>query len=679
MFFFEIMRGLIYICIVLFPFICSGQETDSTLKELLLLPVDIDAQKHLSNDHHAATVVRIERAQIEKLPVQTLNELLEYTIGLDVRQRGPMDVQADLSLRGSTFDQVLIMLNGHPLNDPQTGHHNMDLPIGLDDVAAVEILYGGASLKYGPYAFAGAVNFLSKTPLNANEISAEVQGGQFGHQFFRLGLRKGNEYSGISLQLQRSASDGYTENSDFEQYVARFEYDLFLTPRKDVQFTLEAGFNSKDFGAQNFYTTRFPTQFEATRTAFLGASFKTPKNIFIETSGRFFARRHWDRFELFRETGGPYIYGQEFFYSASDTISWYTQHNYHRTDVLGGDIQGQNSNALGTTEMGLDLRYERILSNALGDSLSQPRAADFSSRASYFLSGSRRNLGLYARHIFELNDFLPIVPKAGIRYNFNTAFGSVWLPSAQLEYPLEGETENKISLSWSKAFRLPTYTDLYYRLGGAVGSIDLKPEYSSNFELSWRHLSKDKSLDIRAAAFRREGQNLIDWIILPEDSNNLLRAANVTQLNVNGLELMVGKRNIQVREAHTTWTSIGAGVHYMFSDSDTFAFESLYTLDYLRLKAYAHLELKLFKRLSLSLQYCFQQRDGEYVVPEMKHSDAVVKAFEPVQLIDARLQWTHNHGRLYLDANNLLNKAYMDRGNVLQPGLWMRLGASWCL
>ena len=244
---------------------------------------------------------------------------------------------------------------------------------------------------------------------------------------------------------------------------------------------------------------------------------------------------------------------------------------------------------------------------------------------------------------------------------------------------MEGETENKISLSWSKAFRLPTYTDLYYRLGGAVGSIDLKPEYSSNFELSWRHLSKDKSLDIRAAAFRREGQNLIDWIILPEDSNNLLRAANVTQLNVNGLELMVGKRNIQVREAHTTWTSIGAGVHYMFSDSDTFAFESLYALDYLRLKAYAHLELKLFKRLSLSLQYCFQQRDGEYVVSEMKHSDAVVKAFEPVQLIDARLQWTHNHGRLYLDANNLLNKAYMDRGNVLQPGLWMRLGASWCL
>ena len=111
---------------------------------------------------------------VKNTPAFTNSETIENFSALDVRQRGPLDVQSDISVRGGTFDQTLILLNGIRINDPQTGHHNMNLPITFDLIQQVEVLEGGASRVYGPNAFSGAVNFQTPTT-GRNNASATLR------------------------------------------------------------------------------------------------------------------------------------------------------------------------------------------------------------------------------------------------------------------------------------------------------------------------------------------------------------------------------------------------------------------------------------------------------------------------------------------------------------------------
>ena len=106
--------------------------------------ISVHAQPTKVYSDQLRVVMSIDKTTIAQMPVQTVQELLNNLPGLDVRQRGGSGVQADISMRGGTFDQVLILLNGVAISDPQTGHHTLNLPIDLNMVERVEILQGGA-------------------------------------------------------------------------------------------------------------------------------------------------------------------------------------------------------------------------------------------------------------------------------------------------------------------------------------------------------------------------------------------------------------------------------------------------------------------------------------------------------------------------------------------------------
>ena len=111
-----------------------------------------------------ADVQLITRKQIEALPVQSVNELLMTVAGVDMRRRGPSGVQGDLTIDGSTFDQVLVLINGVKMIDPQTGHHMMNLPVPLEAIDHIEIIRGAAGRSYGVNALAGVINIITKIP-----------------------------------------------------------------------------------------------------------------------------------------------------------------------------------------------------------------------------------------------------------------------------------------------------------------------------------------------------------------------------------------------------------------------------------------------------------------------------------------------------------------------------------
>lgn len=678
-FFLPPMKNIFFLCCSLClvaSFSLEGQEAGDSVLISILRPVDVFGARHLTEDRKGQSLIRLERKEIQSLPVQSINELLEYSMSLDVRQRGPMDVQSDLSLRGSTFDQVLVMLNGHPLNDPQTGHHNMNLPVNLDQIEAVEILYGGASVRYGPYAFAGAINLITKQSIGGKPLEAEMQGGAFGYRMLRLGSSVSSERHGLAVNMQYSGADGYIANTDFEQYSVHLQSDHFTSKWGSHHLRLEAGYNSKDYGAQSFYSSRYPLQFEATRTAFAGVQLKSPIGWNIHYAARLFARRHWDRFELFRETGGPYTYANGRFINGNDTVpAWYAGHNYHRTDVWGGDALAAMNNCLGRTEAGLDFRFEGILSNALGEPMDDSQAVWGSERGEYTRSSDRRNLGLFGRHTFEWDQFGAL--QLALRYNHNTAFGDDWMPAINYHQSWSREKGTwKAHLGWNRAFRLPTYTDLYYNLGGAVGSINLQPEYSLNYEMGVHFQRADSKAEWSVSLFRREGQNLIDWIIDPNDSTQTLQAANITTLNLNGIEGQYRWRNNNRENTVWSWLQYGLEATYMVADERPNDFESLYALDYLRWKMGLFGQWKLPASLFLTARYSWQDRVGEYT----DASNGQLREFADVHLLDLRLEWKKaQHWRLFVDVNNLLDQSYVDRANVIQPGIWTRLGVQYSL
>ena len=600
--------------------------------------------------------------EIENAPVETINELLEYTSGLDVRQRGGFDIQSDISIRGGTFEQTLILLNGLKMNDPQTGHHNMNLPVTLDLLEQVEVLQGGASRIYGPNAFAGAINFRTKRT-GKTMFGGRLMGGQYGlFQAAAYGALKGKKHYTI-LSLDHIKSNGFRYNTDF------IKDNVFVQSAIHIgrsQLTVNAGFNKKDFGAQTFYSANFPDQFEATQTQFASVIWEgNPANENLKYTLKGSLRRNYDRFELFRESEDFYHYDNGLFIKENDTAAtWYKDHNYHRTDVrnLEGNVS-YNFGSFGTTSLGLDYRHENIVSSALGNPLNETIEVPRDGRGVYTKGDSRDNYSAFVEHNAAVGNLSFSV---GLLFNYNTAFGEDFMPGVDVSYKISQQW--MVYGSYNKSFRFPTFTDLYYNLGGAQGSKTLKPEYSHNYEIGVKRVSNKTFLGV--SIFRREGKDMIDWLEWKPDS---IYAENITEVNMNGFSAQFGVQNFE----NTKWLNrISVSYNFLITEELPIDYPSLYVLDYLTHKVAFNVNHGIgLKGLNVDWRFTLQDRNGDYYNAEA----GKYTPYDLVYLLDLKIAYTYEQFELFVEGANLFDLTYVDRGNVYQPGIWVRAGVAFKL
>src|ERR1035437_1725973 len=246
-----------------------GHDTISPMMDIVAKEVVVSAQRAPVAFSQVARIVKvIGKEEIQSAPVQSLQDLLEYSLNVDVRQRGNYGVQADISIRGGSFDQVLILLNGININDPQTGHHSLNLPVSFDAIERIEILEGPASRIYGLNAFSGAINIITGTSTGSN-LKARLSGGQFG--YYDSGL-SGNIVTGKLtnfISVDHRSSDGYIKNTDFKLTDA---YYLGKLATSAGIIELQAGNSDRAFGANSFYTPAYPDQYEKVNTTFTSRS-----------------------------------------------------------------------------------------------------------------------------------------------------------------------------------------------------------------------------------------------------------------------------------------------------------------------------------------------------------------------------------------------------------------------
>ncbi|MDR2810863.1 MAG: TonB-dependent receptor [Tannerellaceae bacterium] len=585
-------------------------------------------------------VTVITKEEIERAPVRSIQDLLVYAAGIDVVQRGGHGVQADLSIRGGTFDQNAILLNGVNLSNAHTGHYSLDVPVNLSDVERIEIIHGPSALVYGVGSFSGGINIVTKKKAS-EKLYARTEAGM--HRLrgmeIRSALHSGKAVH--SLSAGHNSSGGYVANSDYTIYNVLWQTRLNLPGESKID--VQAGYNDKKYGANTFYSARYPNQYEQTST-YMGA-IKGELGATLKVIPILYWDRHYDQFDLTK--------GSE------------AGRNFHRNDTYGGNLILMYRSRLGNTSLGVELRQENIVSSNLGKPMPKPWG-------NYTKSDARTTIGAALEHTLVLNRWTlsagALLSHTGLLKNNYTLYPSVsaaWRPSDAL----------KLSASWSKSTRMPTFTDLYYTTETHNGNAGLRPEKSESFDLELQYNASPIQVHLRG--FLLYGRDMIDWVKTnPQDSK--WASWNLTQVNTQGLE--AGFRFRPARFLPFLGESSVVAVDYarMHQTTDTQGLISMYALNYLRDKFTAQFSHPIVKELSANWYFRFQKRMGVYEKFENleKTGDVPYPAFST---LDLRLAYRYQDITLYLNLNNLYDTYYFDKGNVPQAGFWLMGGIGYTL
>ncbi|GMQ25201.1 TonB-dependent receptor [Algoriphagus sp. oki45] len=587
------------------PVLSQTDTTSQNLEEVLIQEnrIQIPFSKQSRN------ISVVGKNQIETTPARSLQEVLTFVPGVDVRQRGVSGVQADIGIRGGSFEQTLMLLNGIKLTDPQTGHHMMNIPVPLVNIDRVEVLKGPASRIFGQNAFAGAVNVITRL---SEERSLRVQGygGDFGMKGVNFaGSLPAGKYR-QNLAVSYDESDGHQYNSDYRVSNIFYEGGAQLNEANEIRGMI--AYTDRTFGANGFYTSAFPDQWESIQTTLASLAHTYQKDRFYLNT-RAYWRRNEDEYRLRRNE-------PEFF------------QNFHTSDVFALEANGSYQSKLGTTGFGLEVRKEQIESTNLGNH-------------------DRTLSGLFLEQLVQLGSKTDL--RAGLYSNYYSEYGWKHFPGAEVGF--QASKSLRFYSGIGSSYRIPTYTDLYYVGPTNIGNADLVPEQVRSFEVGgkWNRSGWRGEL----VYFNRYSENLIEWT--RSSDQDPWQPRNLNEVTFNGVEASVhyainpNGRPIQVREFMLSYNFIDAD----FSGQE--GLESRYALTALRNQVITGVLVGFGEKVEWNTKMRYVER----------------MSLDPYFLLDMRVDY-NRLGKLgfFAEASNITNEDYIEAGTVQMPGRWFRAG-----
>ncbi|GAB1416579.1 hypothetical protein MASR2M117_19850 [Paludibacter sp.] len=619
--------------------------TDTTA--ILLDELQVSAVQDIQFPGAGKSLQIFTAEDIKKSPVPTLDAFLKLIPGVDIRQRGSNGSQADISIRGGSFDQVLVLLNGVDITDKQTGHHNLNIPLDISEISKIEVLQGSAARKFAHQAFSGAINIITN-PREKSKIDATLSAGSFDTYSQRLSLSYSNQKIANFTTISHSSSNGFRPNTDYETY------NLFSQTNyshKNIgNFDFQLGYQNKSFGANGFYALAYPNQFEHTETVFYSLNWKKSiYNLFLSANLNY--RKNYDRFELFR--------------NFKNAANWYVDHNYHLSDISGATFDLDYIGALGKISSGVSVRNDHIFSTVLGNIIENEGERPIN----IFEKGEKRFTKSAERLVSTAYvDFSKAMGSlylsAGGTLSQSQQFGLMFNWGANLSYlPM---TNMVIKTFIGTASRLPTFTDLYYQSATQVANPNLYPESSLSAEMNINY--ELNRLQFNVNSFYRKGTNIIDWIKYPNQVK--WESMNLGELDTYGYSV-AAKYRFSKKKADQVALS------YTFINTDKLAvgYDSKYALDYLRHQLILNINHSVIRNTTLTWNLMMNDRAGEY-------SDFVtgaIKPYQPYFLAGARFAWEKSGFQVYTDVNNILNSRYVDFGGLPLPGVNVNVGVKWRL
>jgi len=470
------------------------------------------------SDAELATSTRsvevITRADLERRAARSLSDILAVALGTDAQQRSP--AQADLGLRGSTYNQVVVLVDGVRVSDVQSGHYALDLAVPVGTIERIEILRGTGSALYGSDAIGGVVNIVTRRDTSFTELS--TRGGSFGGVNGRVALGTASRGTSLQLGADMDRSDGHRDGTDYRITQVRGTAER---PVGSARVAADVGLGARQFGAADFYGA-YPS-YETTRSTTADVRLRAPLASRVSLDGVVHTRRHSDVFTLKRDD--PAFY-----------------QNTHLSWQSGAEATARFAATDGIRlAAGGELFAASLKSARLGDHDERRHAA--------FVEATAGRPG-------------SAIIDAGFRGDWSSVVGAFGSPSVSVSIPIGSALQ--LRASSARGFRAPDWTERFYKDPANVGDSTLSIERFTAHEIGARIFPVAwASADV--ALFERRAKELIDWA-RPTGSANTTpwRTMNFAAATYRGLEATVRVPDL----AGVDWTLRGSGLHLNASAAD---------------------------------------------------------------------------------------------------------------
>ena len=416
---------VIAVCIFLSSLYSEGKEP-LELKEIIITGTKLNAENPF--------LISVDADKNGNL---SLENSLTGISEADIQQRGAFGMQTDYVIRGSTFQQTAVLIDGMKINDSQTAHFNCDIPVPLVLLQSIDILPGQGSSIYGSSAMCGTLNIKTKTAESdyfflksyASSYNTYYSGGT-------LSLTLPNSY--LILSADGSSSDGYSYDMDFRRYSAAIKAGC---TQNWFSSDFYAGYTEKDFGAYDFYT---PGKNKPSR--------EKTGSLLISSSNKIFLQK--------------------------DTINLTLSYKRHLDDfilTLLNPSAYRNLHILNDT--GLNLSYAPFFENGIKAVLGVSYGLTLLDSSNL---GKRQEEypGIFLETLFPLSDKYSITGAVLFEARKQLCESA---ESIAINYKPDAATD--IKLTAGRSFRFPSFTELYYNDPFNVGNPDLSAEKAYSLEL----------------------------------------------------------------------------------------------------------------------------------------------------------------------------------------------------
>jgi iron complex outermembrane receptor protein len=568
-------------------------------------------------DAPATAVVRVvTRAEIDALPdAHSVPDVLRAVLGVDVRRRGPGGVQADVGIRGGDFNGTLVLVDGQPANDPQSNHLSFDLDVPVAAIERIEVLAGPGSAVWGSSPIGGAVNIVTRGG-DLGRAAVQLEG-RYAHGTqsrdqggMRLAVRVAEPVT-VGVDWWRSETSGFREDTEAATDALRVS-SRWETGKGPV--TLALGAAQKRFGAYGYYGTAYPNQKESTRTRTATLAGSLALSGFTLTPS-VFVRAHHDDFVL--ERSDPSFY-----------------ENVHDTVTSTARLALAHAAFGGSWAAGVEGGRDTIDSTGLGDH-ARSRGALFAEYARPWTAASPDGGGF----------------RAGLRADAYEDYASRLSPYAGVTVGVSPSVV--LRASYGTSFRVPTFTELYYRDPQSVGDPGLRPETAWTVDAGVKAAAGP--LDLDAAYFHRDATDLIDFV---RTGTDVFHARNVRTAVTDGIEVSAA----WARRRPAFLSALAVQAAWIFADLAALseasggAVQGRYVLDPLHVKTDVLAGFALPVSLSVTARLSYLSRPS---------------FADGVWLLSSRLSWQAFQGRileLFVEGDNLGDVRYEDVPGVPLPG-----------
>lgn len=611
-------------------------------QEIELDPITVTAtlsQKRSSETGRNITIIKGEN--FKNLPVHSLDELLRYVPGVEIQARGPMGSQSDIVLRGGTYQQVLVILDGMRLNDPNTGHFNSYIPIAPAEIDRIEILKGASSAIYGADAVGGVIyvftkTFTAKQNQDVATTSAGIAAGQYGYLNADAGIFYSKKNFTVSGGLITNNADGVQQRGIkgyFHNTTASVSAKYYFSPKWDIAYRY--AYDNRDFAAQNFYT------------------------IYSFDTAREKVSSHWQQVSLGFHTQKQKIKLDAGFKRVNDNYQFApaSSANANISKLFQTLLQYENElNAKTTLIAGFNYQQKIIRSNDRGDH-------DLFLASPFVSLSHQLTRNLYVHPSLQWVTFKNI--------------SSELVPQLDISYKNKGV---QLRGSVGKTIRDADFTERYNNYNkslvksGSIGNPDLKAERSVSYEAG-ADLFVKAYLKLSATFFQRFHQRLIDYATTPYDEmprkENLIPtgtyalAKNIAAVNTTGFETDI-QFSRHFSEHHHFSGSIG--VLWLDSKSSD-SVPSIYVSSHAKFLTNFSI-IYQYENISLSLNGLYKHRRPQATSPASSNITAYITP--DYFVMNARFEYGFYHKSLaiFTEIDNVFDRHYSDRLGAVMPGSW---------